>query len=87
MGSDGSEEEWMEEKSEERSGQSLKIHPVEKTYSEEAQEALYDMEQFFQKESVGAMEKKLREVAVKRKRTVFLNIRRGMKNLKNSKPI
>ena len=50
----GDEEEWMEEKSEEPSGQSLKIHPVEKTYSEEAQEALYDMEQFFQKESVRA---------------------------------
>ena len=41
----------------------------------------------FRKNLLGQREKKLRAVVAKRKRTVFLNIRRGMKNLKNSKPI
>ena len=51
----GDEEEWMEKKTERNpQGRAFKIHPVEKTYSEEAQEALYNMEQFFQKESVRA---------------------------------
>lgn len=66
-GATGYEEEWMEEMSEESSGQSLKIHPVEKTYSEEAQEALYDMEQFFQKESVGAIGEKTERSVGKKK--------------------
>lgn len=61
------EEEWMAEKSEEPSGQSLKIHPVEKTYSEEAQEALYDMEQFFQKESAETMGEKIEGSGGKKK--------------------
>ncbi|MBS5327411.1 MAG: SEL1-like repeat protein [Lachnospiraceae bacterium] len=63
----GDEEEWIEERSEESSWQSLKIHPVEKTYSEEAQEALYDMEQFFQKESVGAIGEKTERSGGKKK--------------------
>ena len=50
------EVEWIEDTQEEKLGQSLKIQPIEKTYSEEAQEALYDMEQFLQTESQGGIE-------------------------------